>query len=75
MYIDIPKDQVYIPGEGSPFPLQILSKCLLDLGQQISKTFELALHVGDVEDVHYKGRLGHFLHEAQELGAHTMDEM
>ena len=60
---------VFLPREGSPLSLQILSECLLYLTEQVGETLQLPLYIGDVEDVKNQWWLGDLLHETQELCA------
>ena len=58
-----------LPGEASPFPLQILSQSLLDLLEQISKSFQGPLYAVNGDHVHDQRRLHHLLHQTHELRA------
>ena len=58
--------------EGGALALQVLAERLLDLGEQVGEALQLTLHVSDVEYVHDEWRLGDFLHQPQELGAHAV---
>ena len=66
------KGTKYLPWEGGPLTLQILSESLLNLSQEISKTLQRPLHSLDVQHIHHHGRLAHLLHQGQELSTATI---
>ena len=44
----------FLPWEGRPLPLEVLSQCFLDLVEQVSKALQLSLAVCNVEDIHHQ---------------------
>ena len=58
-----------LPGEGGALSLQVLSQGLLDFAQEVREPLKGPLHPLDVQHVHDQGRLGHLLHQGQELCA------